>query len=623
MDDPTKAYGYDPFEKEGRDRWGRKEKKNLVPPEIPNYDIGDFLGEGGMATVWSAKFRPLNQPRALKVLSEAVAVDAGFTERFLEEAQALARLEHPNIVKVYDASIDGKRPYLAMDFVAGKTLSDILKTRNLTEEEGGRYFANIADALDYAHGIGFVHRDIKPSNVIIANTGKAMLIDFGVASWLGGVGESANAITGTTRYMSPEACRGDRVTKASDLWAFGVLMYRALTGLMPFDGKNEQEIFHAIINLPPKEPKHANPRVRAFLKKILDKDPEQRPKSAGAMVAEYSRAIRPFALKKHREGIAVGTSFFIAGVALLVVGGGIYGYLSTQRPVATKKNSFLKTLKEAVTGAGAAKTPDTPAGSKAATAPIDIQALSGIWYASFGSQWAEIRISPSAGSKFQATVMKRDQNGAQAVETEGQITSGSKFNFKEAAAQEGGSGLSFAGEMSSDASRVTGKLVLADGTSLDGEWVRYLGLAMTPYENSQLGYSISVPLGWKASAGDSTVISPVGRPDVTCTISSSPLNGAQDVFGIFKAREEQLASITEKGGAYTNVGSSTGTLGGKQAGFWELKYQAPGAALLHAKFYGVVRGDNGAVVEAWWPAAEEIIWAPVIDQMRQSIKFAD
>lgn len=624
MSDETKtSYGYDPFKNEGRDRWGRKEQTNVVAPEIPNYDIIDFLGQGGMASVWSAKYRPLNHPRALKILSEEVAVDANFLERFIEEAKSLARLEHPNIVKVYDASTDYASPYLAMDFVSGQTLSDLLKTRNLTHEEAMRYFGHIADALDYAHGMGFVHRDIKPSNVMIANTGKAMLIDFGVANWLGGVTERSHTITGTTRYMSPEACRGERVTKASDLWAFGVLMYRALTGSMPFDGKSEDEIVHAILNHPPKDPKHPNPRVRAMLKEFLAKDPESRPKSAGSMATAYAKATRPFGLKAYRDNIAVGTSFILTGLVVLVVAGGIVGYVVSQKPSGKAPGHALSELKKRLK-----LTESNSKGSSDVSTPpvvgaiVAAQDLAGVWYASFGDQWSEIQIQGAEGGKLHAAVVRRNAQGSQSLDATGDVESGNKIKLA-VGGDKGPDSATFTGEINADHSRITGTWKQANGQSADGEMVRASAVAMTSNQNAQLGVSMPVPIGWQSSSADTTSISPIGRPDVVFSINGAPLGNSQTVADVFKVREDELSSVVAKGGSYSSLGTNTtASLSNTPAYSWDLTYQSPGGPKLHGRIFGVARGATCLLVESWWPISEGDIWSPMLDRIRQGLKLS-
>lgn len=633
MDDQTKAsYAYDPFQQEGRDRWGRKGSPKAVPPKIPNYDLIDFLGEGGMASVWSAKYRPLNQPRALKILSQAMAIDANFVERFAEEARALARLEHPNIVKVYDASTELPHPYLAMDFVPGKTLHDIQKEKNLTQDEALRYFANIADALDYAHGMGFVHRDIKASNVMIAASGKAMLIDFGVASWLGGVGEKPKTMTGTLRYMSPEACRGERVTMASDLWAFGVLMYRTLTGSMPFDGKNEQEIMNAILKSPPKEPKHPNGKVRALLKQFLTKEVDQRPKSAGAMVNELNRAVRPFILKANKEGLAVGMSFLMAGAVVVAIVGGVIGYFvyfnSGGKTVYIPKKSktFLSDSKGASGGSSDSKGSGSGSG---AVSGASVSELGGIWYGADGDEWTEIRIEPTTGQKFHAVIEKRDSSGAEVVEADGELQPDNKIGYHETAVDSNPGGKStslakFVGEFAGDHNHVTGKVSSTVNSGVEARWCRLGDMETSPYQNSQMGFTVPVPMGWETTAGESTTISPISRRDVAFMVTVAPANGAQNVADIFKPIEDDLASATDKGGSYANLGTNfSASFGGKQGGLWELNHQAPGGPKRHAIIFGTIQGDYAVTVQSWWPISEEDIWSPILDLMRKKFAFSN
>jgi serine/threonine protein kinase len=626
MDDKTKTgYGYDPFAKEGRDRWGSAGAEKEGAPEIPNYQIIDRLGAGGMGTVWSAKYIPLNQPRAVKVLGKALAMDAKFLERFGEEAKALARLEHPNIVRVYDASSDFRCPYIAMDFVGGKTMSDILKTRSFTQDEALKYFGQIADALDYAHGMGFIHRDIKPSNVMISNAGKAMLIDFGVANWLGGEGESSHTLTGTTRYMSPEACKDERVTMASDLWAFGILMYRTMTGSLPFEGKTEKEIMNAIISSPPKEPNHPNGRVRAVLKSFLVKDPKGRPKSAVEMVAELQKAAKPFALKTHKEGLAVGTSFILVGVVSVVLIGGVIGYFATQKPKSSEANSGgtldLKARLEA-------KLHPKPEASTSDDAPSKIKDLRGVWYADFGNKWAEIHLEPTSGKKFHVLIASRDPGGLQSIEGDGEV-SGSQIKYQESGASDAGGTKSqllgnFEGKLSEDHGRIIGKHTSSNGEVLQGQWVRADDVATTQYENSQQHYSVPIPVGWQASNGDNISFSPIGRSDVVFTVTVAPANGVATMQDVFVARERDYAGASLKGGSYQNISvNPSAPLGGRQGVSWEFRHQVAGAPTQHAILVGLLRSDTSVTVECWWPASEEDVWPQILDSMRKRFRFTE
>jgi len=482
--------------------------------------------------------------------------------------------------------------------------------------------------LDYAHGLGFVHRDIKPSNVMITNSGKAMLIDFGVASWLGGGGESAHTLTGTTRYMSPEACKGERVTKASDLWAFGILMYRTLTGSLPFDGKSEREIMNSIITSPPKEPKHPNPRVRAFLKKMLVKDPKERPKSAGAMVNEYRRAVKPFVGKANKEGIAVGISFIMAAVLVVAIVGGIAGYFVFRKP---SQNVVMYAPQGQTSSGGkvASNSATGDVGSGGGAEGAGLQDLRGVWYADFGSEWAEVHISPTSGQKFHAVISERDQAGTESFEADGEVLAQSKIKYAETKVGDNPSGRpprlgSFVGQLSEDHNRITGKLSEPDGQSFDGQWVRAADLPTTPYQNSQAGFSVPVPVGWQTNTGDSTTFSPIGRPDVMFAVTVAPANGAQTVQDVFLPREQELSGASMKGGSYTNLGvNASAPLGGREAVSWELRHQVSGGPMRHAIIYGILRGDSSVTVESWWPVSEEDVWPQILESMRKKFAFSD
>jgi len=288
--DPKANYGYDPFASEDTSsRWGRKAPAGVDIPTIQNYEIRDNLGSGGMGSVWIARYIPLNQIRAIKILDKALAKDPTFIDRFAQEARALGRLQHPNIVKVFDANPDHVPPYIALQWIDGKPLSKILTKQPMPFQDAIKILEQVAAALDYAHSMGFIHRDIKPSNVMITDKGDAMLIDFGVASWMGFDPSSAHTLTGTTRYLSPEVIQGRPISASTDVWAFGVLTYRILTGHLPFDDKDPEVILKKIVDNEPEDPRVSG-RLKKFLSEMLEKDPKKRYKSAGELVAELKKA---------------------------------------------------------------------------------------------------------------------------------------------------------------------------------------------------------------------------------------------------------------------------------------------------------------------------------------------
>jgi serine/threonine protein kinase len=622
MSDETKvSYGYDPLAKSGSDRWGHKGGEKHKPPEIPGYEFLDVLGAGAMGVVWSAKYKPLNQPRAVKVMSRAMALDSRFLARFGEEAKMLARLEHPNIVKVYDASAEMECPYIAMDFVAGKTFNDVIRERfPLPNEEALKYLDQTAKALDYAHSMGFIHRDIKPTNIMITNTGNAMLIDFGVARWVGEQ-NSKNAVIGTTRYMSPEACRGERLTKSSDLWAFAVLMWRVMTGGMPFDGKTEQAVTQAILNSPPNQPKNVKGRVRSYLKEILAKDPLQRPQSAQQMVDGLRMAIWPLGVRPDRERLTLASSFGVFGAVVALFVGATIWYASThQKPKEKLVVKYMPSKSSSAEPAISKTAPAAKTGDEAAPAPSELGYMKGVWYATFGDQYAEIHVSPTSGRKFHAILAERDQTGTATGEADGEITADSQVKYTETKIDEVANGKTptlgtFEGQISEDHARISGERSETGGQATDGQWVRVDDIATTPYESAQGQFSLAVPAGWQTTNGDSTSFSPIGRPDVVFAVTIAPIGNTQTVQELFANREQTFTAA----GSYQNLGvNPSAPLGGRQAVSWELTAQGR-----HGLILGILRADTSVTVESWWPPNEEDTWSPVLESMRKHFAFTD
>ena len=230
----------------------------LLGAMLGKYKILAPLGQGGMARVYKARQENLDREVAIKVLPPWYAADRNFVQRFEQEAKLVARLSHPNIVTVHDASQQDGHLYIVMQLVDGGTLknqidnlrdahSTILAFMDLLE--ANRIFQQLASALAYAHENGIVHRDIKPVNVLMDRAGRPILSDFGIAKAL----EHNKGLThpgagvGTPEYMSPEQCMGGQVDGRADIYALGVMLYEALTGRTPFVGENYHAIAHSHI----------------------------------------------------------------------------------------------------------------------------------------------------------------------------------------------------------------------------------------------------------------------------------------------------------------------------------------------------------------------------------------
>ena len=265
--------------------------KDLTGTRVGQYEIVERLGGGGMAVVYRAVQQPLGREVALKALSPELFQDDGFVKRFETEAKTLAKLDHPNILPIYDFEVTEGVTFLTMPLIRGGTLRDILNRGPLDTLTAWRYLREIGDGLQHAHDAGIVHRDLKPTNVLIHSDGRAMLADFGLAR---GAGQPTHLTTiglaiGTPGYMAPEQVMGHEVDRRCDIYAMGVLTFEMLTGRLPFIGSNRMEVAYATVNAPvPSAAKLNNAlpdELDALLAKVLAKDPAQRPQSVKELLA--------------------------------------------------------------------------------------------------------------------------------------------------------------------------------------------------------------------------------------------------------------------------------------------------------------------------------------------------
>ncbi|UCE25651.1 MAG: protein kinase, partial [Candidatus Zixiibacteriota bacterium] len=253
--------------------------------EISHYRIIRRIGAGGMGEVYLAHDKDLNRNVALKFLAPALCQDSECRQRFTHEAQAAAKLNHPNIVTVYEVSEFQGRPFFAMEFVEGQSLKDYLANDQISLEEFTRLISQICEGLNAAHEAGVVHRDIKPSNILIDAQGRARIVDFGLAMVRGIDSVTRTGSTaGTPAYMSPEQVRGERVGAVSDLFSLGVVMYQMLTGSLPFAGEYEAALIYSIANDDPapvsKLRSDIPPGLESVVTKLLEKDTQNRYQSA-------------------------------------------------------------------------------------------------------------------------------------------------------------------------------------------------------------------------------------------------------------------------------------------------------------------------------------------------------
>ncbi len=259
------------------------------------YRVLRRIGSGGMAEVWLAEDTHLQRQVALKVLRRHFVQDREFVERFRREAEAAAGLQHPNIVSVYDrGELDGTY-YIAMRYIEGPTLKDLID-RGLSPAEAVAPIRQVLEAAGFAHRHGVVHRDLKPLNVILDGDGQAVVTDFGIAR--AGLSEitQTGSVMGTPQYLSPEQAQGLDVTSVSDLYSIGVILYEALTGRVPFEGESAVAVAMKQVSETPQRPSSINPRVSpaldAVVMRALEKDPGERFQSADAFVAALDEAMK-------------------------------------------------------------------------------------------------------------------------------------------------------------------------------------------------------------------------------------------------------------------------------------------------------------------------------------------
>jgi beta-lactam-binding protein with PASTA domain len=254
------------------------------------YVLIERLGSGGMADVWLATDEMLGRQVALKFLHERFAQDAQFVERFRREAQAAAGLQHPNIVGVFDRGDADGRYWIAMEYVEGASLKDLIK-RGLSIGEAVELIRQILNGVKFAHEHGIIHRDLKPQNVLVDREGRARVADFGIAR--AGVSEitQTGSVLGTAQYLSPEQAQGLETTTASDVYSVGVMLYEALTGRVPFQAETAVAVALKQISEPPRAPSELNPAVPPALDAVVLRALAKEPTARYATADEFLIAL--------------------------------------------------------------------------------------------------------------------------------------------------------------------------------------------------------------------------------------------------------------------------------------------------------------------------------------------
>jgi eukaryotic-like serine/threonine-protein kinase len=243
---------------------------------IPGYKILEKLGAGAMATVYKGRQLSLDRLVAIKILPRKFSNNAQFIERFYAEGRAAAQLNHPNIVQAFDVGQAGEFHYFVMEYVEGQTVHDlIVANKRFNEREAIDIATSVAEALDHAHQKGLIHRDVKPKNIMFTPQGVVKLADLGLARAIGDK-EAAEAeqgkAYGTPYYISPEQIRGEvTIGPQADIYSLGATLYHMLTGNVPFNGKNPNEVMQKHLKTPLVPPDHVNPKLSPGISEVIER----------------------------------------------------------------------------------------------------------------------------------------------------------------------------------------------------------------------------------------------------------------------------------------------------------------------------------------------------------------
>src|SRR6267142_2783039 len=269
----------------------------MIGQSLGNYKITHKLGAGGQGTVYKATDQKLGRTVVVKVLPPELTVKETNLKRFEREARLASALDHPNICTIFDMDEVGGLHFIAMQYVEGKNVRQLVNGRPLELESALRIAIQVTDALAAAHARGIIHRDVKSGNVMVTDSGQVKILDFGLAKLLDESEAASSGIYqtelteigvpyGTATYAAPEQARGDKVDARADIFSAGVLLYEMLTGTWPFRGKSTIDVRHAVLHDEPEplfeaRPGGAPPQLQRILDRTLAKDPKSRYQKVG------------------------------------------------------------------------------------------------------------------------------------------------------------------------------------------------------------------------------------------------------------------------------------------------------------------------------------------------------
>ena len=295
----------------GRRDGDRAQEPSRIQMEFGDYELLQEIGRGGQGVVYRARQKSLNRIVALKVIGLGQWATKAHVKRFRLEAEAAASLEHPCIVPIYEVGERDGACYFSMKFVEGGQLDEVVRRAPMSIRQAVELIAKVARTVHYAHEHGILHRDIKPGNILLDANGEPHLTDFGLARLL----ETESSIThtldvlGTPSYMAPEQAVGNNaaVSRATDVYGLGAVLYQLLTGQPPFAGGTTYETIKLLLDTEPRQPRLLNPKVNRDLSticlKCLEKDPQRRYASALALAEDLERWLKHEPIQARRTGL--------------------------------------------------------------------------------------------------------------------------------------------------------------------------------------------------------------------------------------------------------------------------------------------------------------------------------
>ena len=355
---------------------------------ISGYEIEELVGRGGMGEIYRARDPRLDRRVALKLLAERFSEDAEFRERLLRESRIAASLDHPNVIPVYEAGETDDRLFIAMRFVEGPDLEALLRSDGPLEPARAIAIASqVADALDAAHARGLVHRDVKPSNVLLDRQDRrehVYLADFGLTQSVSDRGPTDGHLVGTVDYVAPEQIRGDDVDGRADVYGLGCVLFKALTGSVPFSGVSDVAVIDAHLETPPPRASERRDTLPEALDDVLAramaKEPEDRQPTCAALVGEARKALGLDARPRTSRVLLAAAA--AAVVALIAAAVGAVLVLREDTASASPGGAMVRI--DATTGKVLST---TPTGST----PTQVAVESGqVWFATTDTIWRSI-----------------------------------------------------------------------------------------------------------------------------------------------------------------------------------------------------------------------------------------